>query len=269
MMTKMALIHGWDYKNYSKFADLNKNVWHNRMRFMDRLSQKYETFKTTLPGFYGVPDPGRKWNVETFSDYFEQQMKKNNFYPDFVLGYSFGAPVALNWKVKYQSRAPLILVSPAIARKYSEQKNVKKLSKLKPFIPACLVHLVRDLYLRFYVKNSYYNEATPVMRDTYLNIVKIDSTPLLSRISLEEFVLIFGSKDTATPPSILLDKVNDQIKSRIKIIQGGTHDIANTHTKELLRLIHKFIIECKKRKEKITAKDADVKRPLWPVGRIL
>ena len=44
-------------------------------------------------------------------------------------------------------------------------------------------------------------------------------------------------------PNEVIDSVNDNFKKRISFIDGGGHDIAQTHTKELIRIIDEFINE--------------------------
>ena len=42
-------------------------------------------------------------------------------------------------------------------------------------------------------------------------------------------------------PNRMLKLVDTNIKNRIHIITGGGHDIANTHTKELVYIINEYV----------------------------
>ena len=89
------------------------------------------------------------------------------------------------------------------------------------------------------LKNPFYIYGTDFLKKTYLNIVSIDLSEKLKLIKPSDFKIIFGEKDTATPPQVLLDKV-PELKNNIAILANGTHDIANTNTTELVNEIAKF-----------------------------
>ena len=89
------------------------------------------------------------------------------------------------------------------------------------------------------LKNPFYIYGTDFLKKTYLNIVSIDLSEKLKLIKPSDFKIIFGEKDTATPPQVLLDKV-PELNNNIAILANGTHDIANTDTAELVNEIAKF-----------------------------
>lgn len=228
MKPKLVLIHGWNFINYSKYGCVD--AWHHRQGFIDELGKHFEIIKFNLPGFCGEPDPTHPWSIEDYADFVQEKIKNENDFT--MLGYSFGAPVALTWKKKYRSSAKLILVSPAIKRKY-------KTSFSLPFglkVPEWL----RFLYLLFR-GNTYYTFATKVMRETYRRIVPIDTTETLLSLPPGDVTLIFGSGDTMTPYAELESVLPEAFKKRTHIIYGGGHDVANTHTKELGKLIDEAV----------------------------
>ena len=237
-MVKMLLIHGWDYKHYSALAQ-STDVWDNRREFVNRLQNLFNIKTITLPGFCGEQEPKTPWKLEDFADFVEQKLQDDNFDPDYILGYSFGGAVALTHKLKY-NKNKIILVSPAISRKYRQESVAH--NKLKHFInslPCKLKELARDQYISKVLKNPFYANGTNFLKKTYLNIVNIDMSEELKKLSSHDFKIIFGEKDTATPPQILLNK-NSEIRHNVVVLKNGTHDIANTNTLELLTEIIKF-----------------------------
>ncbi|MBP3346563.1 MAG: alpha/beta hydrolase [Alphaproteobacteria bacterium] len=237
-MQKLVLIHGWDYKHYSSMTP-SKDVWDNRRKLVDGLQKLFDIKIITLPGFCGEREPNSPWKLEDFADFVEQKLQKDNFNPDYILGYSFGGAVALTHKLKY-NKNKIILVSPAISRKYRPESAAH--NKLKYFInvlPCKLKELVKDQYISKVLKNPFYAKGTNFLKKTYLNIVGIDMSAELKKLSTDDFKIIFGEKDTATPPQILLDKIPN-IDKNIVILRDGTHDIANTNTNELINEIVKF-----------------------------
>ena len=88
------------------------------------------------------------------------------------------------------------------------------------------------------VKNPYYTRATNIMRETYRNIVTVDLSQSLVSVK-EPLTLIYGENDSATPLSLVQNILKNSKIHHIHIISGGGHDIANTHTNELVTLIMK------------------------------
>ncbi len=235
-MKKILLIHGWNYTNYS--STKCSDAWANRTNFVSELEKHFEVIKPNLPGFCGTADPGNPWNIDDFFQYVDKIIQQEK--PDMLLGYSFGGALALHWKYLTKDKnIKAILVSPAIIRQYAE-KNPTNLQKvIKRILPQKIVEQLRYLYLSIVKKNPYYTNATPVMRNTYRNIVGVDLRSELIALS-EPIVLIYGEKDTATPAGLIRKTVEKSKTAHVlEIIANGGHDIANSHTSELVSLILK------------------------------
>ena len=237
-MKKLVLIHGWDYKHYTSQTQ-STDVWDNRRKLVTGLQKFFDIKIITLPGFCGEKEPDYPWELEDFADFIELQLQKDKFNPDYILGYSFGGAVALSHKLKY-NKNKIILVSPAISRKYKKNSAVhNKVKYFTKFLPNYLKDTLRDQYISKVLKNPFYAKGTNFLKKTYLNIVGIDMSEKLKTLDKNDFIIIFGEKDTATPPQILLDKA-PEIDKNIIILKNGTHDIANTNTNELINKIVKF-----------------------------
>lgn len=233
---KILLIHGWNYANYTSFGCID--AWSNRSKFVQALSQHFDVVAINLPGFCGQPDPEKPWDLNDYVNYVGKIIEEKK--PNYILGYSFGGAIALRWKKQNEeSHVKAILVSPAILRKY-EHSDLSFLQKiLKVILPNRLVSLLRDFYLTQIVKNPYYSRATRVMRETYRNIVAVDLRNDLQSVP-EPLTLIYGENDSATPLFLVRDVLNNSVSHHdLNVISGGEHDIANTHTDELVCLIKK------------------------------
>lgn len=236
-MKKIVLLHGWHFKNYTKFGCAD--AWENRKDFVGALATEFQVYKINLPGFCGAGEPKNPWQIDDFVTFLEDYLHSHNINPDYILGYSFGAAIALRWKNKLHKQAKLILVSPAIIRAYKKTAN-RKLNRLKKYIPKNIFKLFIDIYLRF-LKNEYYTQGTRFLKATYLNIVKVDLSNELNNTPPDDLLLIFGSDDTATPSNLLKGRLtNPLLLKRIKVIEGGTHDIANSHISTIMNLIKNF-----------------------------
>ena len=120
-MKKILLIHWWDYDNY--YGRIDKEAWHNRTKFVNELEKYFEIRKPDLPGFGLQKEPNvKKYTIEDYADYIHDYIVKNDFSPDYILGYSFGGAVAVTYLEKYGD-VKLILVSPALIRNHDNSKS--------------------------------------------------------------------------------------------------------------------------------------------------
>jgi pimeloyl-ACP methyl ester carboxylesterase len=222
--------------NYTSVGSVD--AWDNRSHFTEALSKYFQVVRVNLPGFGGQKDPQTPWIVDYYAEFFDGIVQDEK--PDYILGYSFGGAVVLRWKkVTGDTKIKTFLISPAIIRRY-EKKDFRSIQKmLKAVLPSSLISLFRDFYLTRLHKNLYYSKATKVMRETYRNIVVVDLRNDLLEI-LTPITLIYGERDTATPVELVKEVIpKSRVQHTLHVISDGGHDIANTHTSELVSLIVK------------------------------
>jgi len=233
---KILLIHGWNHMNYTSIGSVD--AWTNRSHFTEELSKYFRVVRLNLPGFGGQNDPQTPWTVDDYAQYIDGVVQNEK--PDYILGYSFGGAIVLRWKkVTGDMKIKAFLVSPAIIRRY-EKKDLSGVQKVfKAVLPNSLISLLRDFYLTRLHKNQYYSKATKVMRETYRNIVVVDLREDLLEV-LTPVTLIYGETDSATPVELVKETVSkSRVQHTLHIVREGGHDIANTHTSELVSLITK------------------------------
>lgn len=233
---KILLIHGWNYTNYTSSGCTN--AWTNRSKFAEALSKYFNVVAINLPGFCGQKDPENPWILDDFVQYVDKIIKKEQ--PDYILGYSFGGAIALRWKkVTGDTLVKAFLVSPAILRRYEHEDLGFVRKMFKTMFPEKLISLLRDFYLTQIVKNPYYTRANRVMRETYRNIVSVDLRQDLLGVR-DSLTLIYGERDSATPSDLVQECLkHSATHHNLHIISSGGHDIANSHTDELVSLILK------------------------------
>ena len=236
MKKKILLIHGWNYENYNNITD--KNAWSNREKFVTALEEKYEVRKPDLPGFGLEKEPGKSfYTVDDYAKFINDYIINNNFYPDYILGYSFGGAVAVTYYKKYNCNSKLILISPALIRNMDKSKKYIK----TPRILNPIRNYIRDLYLINKVKVPEMIYGTKFLKATYQSIVRIETMEDLQSIEKDNFIIIYGEQDDMVNPHKLYELSSQDIKARIKFIKNGGHDIANTHTEQLIEIIDEFV----------------------------
>lgn len=234
-MKKLLLIHGWDYDNY--YGRIDKQAWHNRRKFINELKKHYTVKSPDLPGFGLQKEPNIKtYTIDDFADYIHDYIVKNDYYPDYILGYSFGGAIAVTYLKKY-GNVKLILVSPALIRNHYNSKNFIKTPKVLSPIRNC----IRNFYLIHKIKVPEMVYGTKFLRNTYQSIVRMELVDTLKDFDVKDYIIIYGENDNMVNPDKMLTMVDSNIKNRIRFVAGGGHDIANTHTKELVNIINDFI----------------------------
>ena len=234
-MKKILLLHGWNWKNYPQFN--TGSPWNDRSAFVEALRCEYEVDTPSIPGFGDSDIPQIPWDLDDYSKWLDTIISSKKY--DAILGYSFGGAVLTHWcytqKQEVDVLPKILLVSPAIVRKYNHSKSFYH------HFPIFLKKLFRHFYLSFIIKNPYYIHGNKFQKETYQNIIKIYLSKelreiLANKVSLH---LFFGKQDTATPPELLFSEVPEARK--LTHIFSGGHDIANTNTEELVETIRNTI----------------------------
>lgn len=234
MKKKILLLHGWNYRNYTKMTQ-EVDAWHNRAEFVASLEQNYDVYKLNFPGFCGKNEPDYAWELSDFANYVHEYLESHNLKVDYILGYSFGGAVAVEYNILFDNNQKLILVSPAIVR---NQNKAKKFITT-PQIIKPIRNFIRDFYLLHIVKNNEMVHGTKFLRNTYQNIVRVELLDAIEKIKPSNLKIIYGADDQMVNPQYVLSKVKEEYRGCIFLIPHGGHDIANTHTEEVIKLIGK------------------------------
>ena len=242
-MKTVLFLHGWSHNLYYS-ADNLKKPFENCTKLIDSIGESYKIHYHSFPGFYQRPAPDQVWSIHDFSQDLEDHLNSNNIQPDFVVACSFGASVAVDWFVSFSKNSRIVLISPALIRSKSKVSETvgKIVSHLNiKILPKWFTKLLRHIFLSYIIQNPFYKKAPGKMKDTYLNIVKEENYQKLKKINSDNVLLIFGTDDFATPPNLLLEKIDERYKDRIILIDGGTHEVKSTHGKYIADIIKNFV----------------------------
>lgn len=241
MNKEIVMVHGWGTSSYSSNLDCEKVdddvAWSHRREFIGHLQEKYSVDFFNLPGFCCVEEPQKPaFDLEDFSDNFAKWLKEKTTNPVAIVGYSFGGSVALDYKVRYKSDIPVILISPALKRQETFKSQMGKLGK--NIVPQRYYDCLKSLYQSIF--NKYYREGTPFLRASYDKIVRRDIRPLLNSVDPKDILLIYGDSDISTP-AIYISEIIEKNNLNCLIIKGGDHNIGGTHPEEITAAIIDFL----------------------------
>ena len=233
-MKSILLLHGWNYENYTSMTE-STDAWNDRKKFVDELEKHFKVYKLNFPGFCGEPEPDKPWYLRDYASYVFNYLKKNNIQVDYILGYSFGGAVATLYGALLDPTQKLILISPAIARNNVKPKDVASIPKLLQPIRNTLI----DFYLKKIKKNPYMIHGTKFLNQSYQNIVRVELIKELNRINPELLTIVYGAHDEMVNPPYVMKNLDEEHRNKVHLIVSGGHDIANTHTEELISIISK------------------------------
>ena len=128
----------------------------------------------------------------------------------------------------------------------SQRNNEKSKEFIKtPEYLNFIRNFLRDCYLIHVTKTEEMVYGTKFLRNTYQSIVRENMLPEISDMDADDFCIIYGENDNMVNPKKVIETVPEELKKQIHLISQGGHDIANTHTEELVELINEFVLEKK------------------------
>ncbi len=187
----VLLLHGWGANKESLSPIFNT------------LKGSFRVICPDLPGFGASDEPLSPWSGEDYASFLIDFMNKLDIYPFAALGHSNGGRILIKVSDRFAPEKLILVDSAGIKKKHGpiyytrvySYKLGKKVLKL-PLINKT------GLYDKL-VKNAGsadYKNSSQVMRATMSKLLSEDLTKMLSGIK-SETLLIWGTKDTATPIS--------------------------------------------------------------------
>jgi len=235
------VLHGWGGKSDSWIA------------VSEILAESgYQVIAPDLPGFGKSGDPNVPWITDDylkFAEDFVAELKLDKFC---LVGHSFGGGLAAMYASEHSDKVKrLILCDAAIIRaqrlnwrqKFVQQcavtlVHVKPWAKSYGLMAPSMVKVCSRFFYRFAGVRDY-QDASPIMKQTFKNIIKDDLRRFARRISVPTLI-VWGKEDKSTPvdDAYALNKIIDS--SKLEIINGCGHNPHRTHASRLSLIISGF-----------------------------
>lgn len=201
----IVLLHGWG-QNIEMMRPIGDN-------FQDR-------FRITIldfPGFGESDEPKSAWTIEDYELMLEEFLKKVNVKKPIVIGHSFGGRVAIRYCARNPIEKLVLFGSPCIRIQEELSIGVKILKKLKQ-LPG--LNGIGE-YMKKFIGSRDYKAASPIMRQTLVNVVNEDLSKYAREIE-EPTLLIWGEQDTEAPLNDAKQLEKLMIDAAL-IVLPGTH----------------------------------------------
>lgn len=187
--------------------------WGTNIELYKKITDKMATLgriiALDLPGFGKTAEPPTAWNVEEYTDFVIEFIKKLKLKKVIFMGHSFGGRIIIKLMTKlkkeFEVEKIILLDSAGIKPKTTFKKQIKQKwfkickkvanSKVGRKLSPGLVEKMQKKH-----GSADYRNATPLMRQVMVKAINEDLTNLLPNIKVPT-LLIWGDKDTATPIS--------------------------------------------------------------------
>lgn len=221
----IILLHGWGQN-----IEMMKPVG-------DNFSDRYRITILDLPGFGQSEEPKSPWTIELYSNMLEEFVEKLKIKKPIVIGHSFGGRVAIRFSARNPIEKLILFGSPCIRFDEELPFHVKVLKKLKQ-LPGLNEF---GEYMKQYIGSRDYKAASPIMRQTLVEVVNEDLSKFAREIE-EPTLLIWGENDTEAPVNEAkeLEKI---MNDAALIILPGTHYAYLENLPRVVSILNSFLGE--------------------------
>ena len=233
-MTKPILVclHGWGGSKES-FTELQQAL----------AGHDVEILTPDLPGFGNEPEPPSAWSVDDYARWVETWIEKHApGSPIQLLGHSHGGRIAI--KIATRGKLPLTHLYLCAAAGIRHPRRFRRtlgyvLAKigrflLSPFGNASASRGKKFLYKIFRVHD--FEIASPVLRETMINVTGEDLRPILHTITGPPDIF-WGTEDSMTPVADATIMHEAIVGSTLHVYPGVRHRVHRDRAKEIADII--------------------------------
>lgn len=201
----ILLLHGWGQN-----IEMMKPIG-------DNFSDKFRITILDLPGFGNSSEPPTPWTMTNYSDMLEEFIEKVGVTKPIIIGHSFGGRLAIRYSANNPIEKLVLFGAPCIRLQEKLPLSVRILKALKK------LPLMNEFgeYMKQYIGSRDYKAASPIMRQTLVDVVNEDLSGYAKKIE-EPTLLIWGQNDTEAP-------VNDAKELEKIMIDGALIILPGTH----------------------------------------
>ena len=201
----IILLHGWG-QNIEMMKPLG-----------DAFSDRLRITILDLPGFGESEEPHETWTIQNYNEMLEEFIDKVDIKKPIIIGHSFGGRLAIRYSAEHPIEKLVLFGSPCIRIQEDLSITVKVLKAMKK-LPG-----LNDLgeYMKKYIGSRDYKAASPVMRQTLVEVVNEDLSKFAREIE-EPTLLIWGDQDTEAPVKEAKELEKIMIDAAL-ILLPGTH----------------------------------------------
>ena len=219
----ILLLHGWGQN-----IEMMKPIG-------DNLSDKCRITILDFPGFGESDEPKSPWTIDDYSNMLENLVKELKIKKPIIMGHSFGGRVAIRYSAHNPIEKLVLFGSPCIRVEKELPFTVKLLKGIKK-LPG--MNSIGE-FMKNYIGSRDYKAASPVMRQTLVNVVNADLSDYAKEIE-EPTLLIWGEYDDEAPVEDAKMLEGIMVDAAL-IILPGTHYAYLENLPRVVSILNNFI----------------------------
>lgn len=219
----IVLLHGWG-QNIEMMKCLGDN-------FCDR-------FRITIldfPGFGESKEPSEAWNIKDYSDLLEEFINRLNIKKPIIMGHSFGGRVGIRYSCNHVIDKLVLFGSPCIRHERKLPLSTRILKSIKK-LPG--MNRIGE-FAKNYIGSRDYKAASPIMRQTLVNVVNEDLSKFARDIE-EPTLLIWGDNDCEAPVEDAKELEGIMLDAAL-IVLPGSHYAYIENLGQVVNILNNFI----------------------------
>lgn len=191
-----------------------------------------------LPGFWGTERPQKARNVEAYSQFVFSFVQKIQLTSVVGIGHSFGCRILLRLSAYGSPFQNQVLIGPGgVEKKMSPVRKFCIAGAKKVFSLPMLCGIGEAIKRRVWSRDYQHAGA---MKDTFVQVVNQDLTPMLSKITTPTLLLRGDTDDQILRWQI--DVLQQGISgSKLAVLSGGTHFLHTEQPGWVWERIEKFL----------------------------
>lgn len=232
----VLFLHGW--------ADSGK-TFEMLAREMTTANNDYAAVLLDLPGFGNTAAPEEAWDLNDYAIFVADFLKKINKQPVAIIGHSNGGAIAINGLANNVLQAPkIVLIGSAGIRSHSVKKEALRLLAK----PAKLAIKATPKSTQKLIRHKLYSAIgsdyliAEHMQETFKKVVSYDVREEAARVT-SPTCLIYGEKDTATPPAYGEILTAAMPNSVLHVLPLAGHFVHQEQAFKVAGIVNNFISE--------------------------
>lgn len=229
-----------NYIQYGEGKDiLLLHGWGQNIQMMKYLGDYFcDRFRITIldfPGFGESDEPSNPWTLNDYVLLLEELVRELKIKKPIVMGHSFGGRVAIKYSADHPIEKLVLFGSPCIRLQKKLPLMTRILKKLKT-LPG--LDQIGE-YMKKYIGSRDYKAASPIMRQTLVEVVNEDLSSYAKKIE-EPTLLIWGDHDDEAPveEAKLLEGI---MYDAALIVLPGTHYAYIENLLQVVSILNQFI----------------------------
>jgi len=177
---ELVLLHGWG-QNIQMMMPLGDNLPNYHITILD------------FPGFGESSEPNTSLTIYDYVEILEELLESLNIRKPIMMGHSFGGRVAILYASRNSVEKLVLFGAPCVRHeRKSLKENVLKSVKKLPGMNKI------GEYAKKYIGSADYRNASPIMRETLVNVINEDLSKYAKKIQCPT-LLVWGTNDTEAP----------------------------------------------------------------------